>query len=78
VHENLVVARECIHKTEQLILGGRVDQCVNAREGEVVFSTGPVEVGEVHTHPPLSIRLLHQDYVCQLVRVVDLLDKLSL
>jgi hypothetical protein len=76
VHEDLVVTRKYIHKAEQLEPGGRVNQCIDAREREAIFGRGLVEVGEVHTHPPLSIGFLHQDYIGQPVGVVDLLDKL--
>jgi hypothetical protein len=34
-------------------------------EGEAIFRTGLVEVGEVHAHPPFFVGLLHQDHVCQ-------------
>ena len=74
MHEDLVVARKCIHKAEQLVPGGRVNQCIDAWEKEAVFWIGLVEVDEVHTHPPL----LHQDHIRQLVEVVDFLDELCL
>jgi hypothetical protein len=76
MHENLVVARKCVHKAEQLVPKGRVDQCIDAWEREAIFWTSFVGVGEVHAHSPLSIRLLHQDHIHQLVGVVDLLDEL--
>jgi hypothetical protein len=45
---------------------------------EAVFGTGFIEVSEIHTHSPFSVRFLYQDYVGQQVRVVYLLDKLCL
>jgi hypothetical protein len=78
VHEDLVVARKCIHKVEQLVPGGRVDQCIDAWEREAVFWTGLVEVSEVYKYPPLFVGFLHHDYIRQPVGVVDFLDELCL
>ena len=64
VHEDLVVIGECIHEAEQFVTGCKVDQGINAWEGEAVLWTGFVEVGEVHAHFPLSVRLLYKDHFC--------------
>jgi hypothetical protein len=59
MHEDLIVAREGIHETEQLIFRGRVYQCIDTRERKAVFRTGFVEVSEVYTHPPFAVGFLH-------------------
>ena len=59
VYEDLVLIKECVHEAEQFVLGRRVNQGINAWEGEAVFWIGFVEVGEVYAHSPLSVGLLH-------------------
>ena len=59
MYEDLVVTRDCIHEAEQFIPGCRVNQGINAWEGEAVIWTGFVEVSEVYSHSPLSVGLLY-------------------
>ena len=48
---------------------------VDARQGERVFGAGLVDTGIIDTHSPLPILLEHQDWVGQLVRVVNFHDE---
>ena len=74
----MVGTRKIIHKVAQFISDNRVDQHVYAWEEKAVFWTSFVEIGEVYTHPPLSIGLLDQDYIGQPIGIADFLDELCL
>ena len=59
MHEDLVITKECVHEVEQFVPRRKIDQGINAWEGEAVFWIGFVEVGEVYAHSPLSVGLLY-------------------
>ena len=51
----------------------KVSECSSAKEMCIrVLRASLDEVGEVHTHPPLPVGLLHQDHICQPHEVLNL------
>ena len=58
MHEYLIIARECVHETHQLMPRGGVDQLVDVRQREGVLRAGLVEVCEVYADFPLPVLFL--------------------
>ena len=56
VHANLVVAREGIHKTEEVMASGGIHDEVDSRQRETVFWACFVDVSEVDAESPLAVR----------------------
>ena len=74
-HFYLIVPRECVHKSQELVPCCGIHQLVYPQQREAILWAGLVQICEVHTHPPFPICLLYKDDVGQPVRVVDLVDK---
>ena len=56
VHDDLVVAGEGIHKTEEFMAGSGIHDEVDSRQRETVFWACSVDVSEVDAESPLSVR----------------------
>ncbi|PAN24295.1 hypothetical protein PAHAL_4G093100 [Panicum hallii] len=58
-HEDLIISCITIHKTQNLVAGGSVDQCLCNGHRVFIFWSGPIKIPEVHAHPPSAIFLLY-------------------
>ena len=50
IQSNLMVPEVCIQKGQSLTSRGRVNYLIDAREREVIFRAGPIDMLEVNTH----------------------------
>ena len=64
-----MIPREGIQDTQQVALGGGVDDLIDAGEQKRILRASFVEIGEVDTHTFLPPFLRHNDWVGQPIRV---------
>ena len=74
VHADLVVTGEGVHETEKFMAGCGVNDEVDPRQREAVFWACFVDVGEVDTESPFTIRFFDEDYVSQPLWILHLPD----
>ena len=68
-HLDLVVARETIHKGEDFVLCGVVNQNTDVGKWEVILGTCPVQVSVFHTHSCFTILLRCQNNISNPLRI---------
>ena len=72
-----MVSRVGIKEAQELGLGYRIYNLIDAWESERIFGACFVEISVVNAHAPLPVLLLHQDWVSQPVGVVDFFDEVG-
>ena len=50
IQSDLMIPRICVQKGQSLTSRGRVNYLIDAREREVIFRAGPIDMLEVNTH----------------------------
>ena len=68
-HLNLILTGETIHKGEDLMLCGVVNQKVDMRQREIILGARPVQIPVIDTHPDFTIFLRHWNHVGNPLRV---------
>src|ERR1051325_3547865 len=68
-HFDLIVTGETIHKGENLMLSGVVNQNINMRKWEIVFRTRFVQISVINTHSYLAILLRYGYHICNPLRI---------
>ena len=75
-HGDLIVARVCIKKGENLTANRAVNKSVNIRKEVGISRTGFIKIRVVNTHLPLAVGFLDQDHVGEPSGVMSFFDEL--
>ena len=60
---DLIITRESIHKGEEHVGSGIIDQCIDMWQWEIVLGAGPVQISIINTHVYFPVFLKHGNNV---------------
>ena len=66
-HLDLVITQESVHKGEELVGSGIIDQGIDMWQWEIILRVGPVQIPVINIHAYFSIFLRHGNNVGDLI-----------
>ena len=78
VHSDMIIARESIHKAEELVASSGVHYEVDLGQGKAIFRASPVNIGKVNAESPFSFCLLNENHISQPVGIIYFSDSSGL
>ena len=78
VHSDLIIVRESVHESKEIVASYGVHYEVDSRHGKAVFRENLVNISKINAESPFSIRLLDENHISQLVGVIYVSDSLGL
>ena len=78
IHPDLVVARESVHETKDLVVRGGIYYKVDPRQGKTVFWAGSIDVSEVNAESSFAIFLFDENHINQPIGVIYFPDSSGL
>ena len=78
VHSDMIIARESIHKAEELVASSGIHYEVDLGQGKAIFRASPVNIGKVNAESPFSFCLLDENHISQPVGIIYFSDSSGL